>query len=95
MFDIQKERENGLISVIDWLSFTDVANSDIDTSLAELGFVRDEFMDAEKGAFGYKRCCCIKAQLSVFSMMGMRIWAFITIVLVAVFMNCFIITVKI
>lgn len=55
MFDIEKERENGLVAVIDWLSFTDVANSNIDTSLVELGFERDEFMDAERGAFGYKK----------------------------------------
>lgn len=55
MFDIEKERENGLVAVIDWLSFTDVANTNIDTSLIELGFQRDEFMEAERGAFGYKK----------------------------------------
>lgn len=55
MFDLEKTRENGLVAVIDWLSFTDVANTDIFTSLSELGFVRDEFMESDKGAFGYKK----------------------------------------
>ena len=53
--DIENVRENGLVAVIDWLSFTDAANTNLDSALAEFGFVRDEFMDAEKGAFGYKK----------------------------------------
>lgn len=53
--DIEKTRENGLVAVIDWLSFTDVANTNLDNSLAEFGFVIDEFLEAEKGAFGYKK----------------------------------------
>ena len=55
MLEIENKRDNGLVAVIDWLSFTDVANADIFTSLSELGFMRDEFMESDKGAFGYKK----------------------------------------
>ena len=48
-------RSNGLVAVIDWLSFTDVSNTDINASLSEFGFVREDFIDNEKGAFGYKK----------------------------------------
>ncbi len=52
---VQVERKNGLVCVIDWLSFTDVSNLDLMTSLAEFGFSLDEFTEADKGASGYKR----------------------------------------
>lgn len=55
MIDVEVERKNGLVCVIDWLSFTDVANSDLQASLAEFGFVPEDFVVAEKGASGYKK----------------------------------------
>lgn len=55
MFDYKTERKNGLVSVIDWLSFTDVQNTDLETSLSEFGFILEEFTESEKGAFGYKK----------------------------------------
>lgn len=54
-FDVKIKRENGLVAVIDWLSFTDMLNTDPDTSLSELGFDREEFMESDRGAFGYKK----------------------------------------
>lgn len=53
--DIETTRKNGLVAVIDWLSFTDVSNTILESSLGEFGFAREEFMEAEKGAFGYKK----------------------------------------
>ena len=53
--DIEISRSNGLLCVIDWFSFTDVTNQDPMTSLAEFGFLMDEFTESNKGAFGYKK----------------------------------------
>lgn len=55
MFNYEIKRKNGLVAVIDWLSFTDVLNTDVEASLLELGFSREEFADTGKGAFGYKK----------------------------------------
>ena len=53
--DIEVTRENGLVCVIDWFSFTDVTNQDPLSSLSEFGFSMDEFTEANKGASGYKK----------------------------------------
>ena len=53
--NIEVTRKNGLVCVVDWLSFTDVCNLDPQTSLAEFGFSLAEFVEAEKGASGYKK----------------------------------------
>ena len=52
---LESVRPNGLTCVVDWLSFTDVSNSDLVASLSEFGFSPDEFIEAEKGASGYKK----------------------------------------
>lgn len=53
--NIEVTRKNGLVCCVDWLSFTDVANTDIQASLSEFGFALEEFVLAEKGASGYKK----------------------------------------
>ena len=50
-----KIRPNGLVCVIDWLSFTDVQSYDLYASLSHFGFSIDEFVEADKGASGYKK----------------------------------------
>lgn len=46
---------NGLSCTIDWLSFSDIMSPDVLSSIAEFGFSRDEFVESDKGAFGYKK----------------------------------------
>lgn len=55
MQSFQGFRSNGLSCTVDWLSFTDVINSDVLLSISEFGFSRDEFVESDKGAFGYKK----------------------------------------
>lgn len=52
---IEVVRKNGLVCCIDWLSFTDVVNPDLQSSFAEFGFSLQDFCEAEKGASGYKK----------------------------------------
>lgn len=52
---ISVARKNGLIACIDWLSFTDVSNDSLESSLSDFCFNIEEFVEAEKGASGYKR----------------------------------------
>lgn len=55
MFSSEIVRKNSLVCVIDWLSFTDVSNDSVSSSLSDFGFSVDDFVESDKGASGYKR----------------------------------------
>lgn len=55
MSEAEVIRKNGIVCCIDWLSFTDVANNELQASLSEFGFSLEDFVEAEKGASGYKK----------------------------------------